>query len=145
MSIGANSPNAPAHRRGSLSLGFNGVAQPVKKELSTAEQMQAIATQTPEEVAEALLTSEGDYIAGLKIILDTFCLRLRNHIALKRELLTEMEITQLFANIGNIKNFNATLYDDLAVLYDESPRALLEGLGRVMVRFSSFFKLYTGQ
>lgn len=92
---------------------------------------QSIASQSPEEVAQALLDSEGEYVEGLKVCLDSFCLRLRNHIVLKRDLLSEMEIVQLFGNIANIKNFNSTLYHDLVALYDESPQALLTGLGKV--------------
>lgn len=126
-------------------MGSNGLMMPVKKEVSATDMQRSIAEQTPEEVAEALLNSEGDYVEGLKVCLDSFCLRLRNHIILKRELLTEMEITQLFANVASIKNFNSTLYHDLVALYDESPQALLHNLGRTMCRFIPFFKVRSGR
>ena len=122
--------------RPSLSMGSNGVMMPSKKVASTSEMASAIKTQTPEAVAEALLNSEGDYVEGLKDALDQFCLRLRNHIVLKRELLSELEIVKLFNHIASIKNFNSTLYHDLVALYDQGPEILLQNLGSTMGKFT---------
>jgi hypothetical protein len=141
--VAGSSRRDSVNKHRSMSMGTNGVLMNWKKEMNTREMQAMVAPLPAAEVAEALLTSEGEYVLGLKLCLDVFCLRLRNHIILKRELLSEAEIKALFNNVANIKNLNSKLYEDMAELYAQGPQVLLEQLGKLMAKFVPFFKSYT--
>lgn len=95
------------------------------------------------DVVESFVASEQEYISNIRVLLDTFLLRLRYHIQLGHTILTTEEIRSLFLNIENIHDFHQQMYNELLqIRKDYGNDGLLSSLGKVMGKFIPFFKLY---
>lgn len=96
---------------------------------------------SPHAVADIFLKSEEFYVERcLRVVVEGFEIRLKNHIKVQDVILSEQEIIPIFLNISQIYAFNRKLYQELLAL--RLDMKLVEQVGQCMVTHIPFFKLY---
>jgi hypothetical protein len=96
------------------------------------------------DALDQFLDSEKRYIQdGLRVLHETFELRLKTFDSMKRTILTKAEIAPIFQNCSQIYEFNQTLYKDLLRYRLAGQSNLLNNLGRTLKQYVPFFKLYS--
>lgn len=92
-----------------------------------------------------LFTTEKTYHKNLQTLVHSFLHRFRCRLSLGHTpvLLTDSEITCIFANIETIYDLNCTLYQKLKELHRKSFDELFEGIGPLFKRMMPFFTMYT--
>jgi len=96
------------------------------------------------EAADVFLSSEEFYVQrGLRLAYEGFQLFLVNSLTLKREILTQKQIDMIFLNLSNLYDFHTQMRLELFRVRMLGVDVFLEHLGKTMLKFIPFFKLYT--
>ena len=98
-----------------------------------------------QDEAQSFLDSECKYVEdGLRVCYETFLNRLEVHNKLNQSIISENDIVELFGNYKTLYNANSKLFDDLMQLRLDGKEKLRDNLGKYMVDFIPFFRIYTG-
>jgi len=99
---------------------------------------------TTADEAQAFLNSEREYVEnGLRVGFETFLNRLEVHNKLNHSLISDEDITKIFSNYRTIYTANSKLFDDMMLLRLEGKEKLRDNLGKFMVDFIPYFRIYT--
>ncbi len=94
--------------------------------------------------AQAFLNSEREYVKnGLRIGYETFLHRLETHNKLNQPIISDDDMNQIFSNYRTLYNANSKLFDDLMELRLDGTTKLRDNLGKYMVDFIPYFRIYT--
>lgn len=94
--------------------------------------------------AQAFLNSEREYVEnGLRVGYETFLNRLEVHNKLNQSIISDDDIATIFSNYRTLYNANSKLFDDLMLLRLDGITKLRDNLGKYMVDFIPYFRIYT--
>eukprot|EP01084_Bolivina_argentea_P267989 455070_1 len=103
----------------------------------------SVYTNTCDE-SQAFLNSEREYVEnGLRVGFETFLNRLEVHNKLNQPIISDDDINIIFSNYRTLYNANSKLFDDLMLLRLDGITKLRDNLGKYMVDFIPYFRIYT--
>lgn len=106
--------------------------------------MPSLANLPATEAIDKFLESEEFYVErALRVACEMFEVFLVNHVKLKKEILIDSEIKEVFLNISHLYPFHQDMLATLTTLRFKGSNVIIKDFGITLKKFIPFFKLYT--
>jgi hypothetical protein len=91
-------------------------------------------------IASEIVETERTYNEGLKVVVNSFLLRLKMHVEMQKPLLAAEIIDQVFHNIEDLYALSAKLSEDLQEIQNE--KVILSQIATTLLHYSPQFRIY---
>jgi len=121
-----------------------GKSKKAKDQTAKMLKMPNLANLPASEAIDKFLESEEFYVErALRVTCEVFEVFLVNHVKLKKEILVDNEIKEVFLNISHLYPFHQDMLATLTTLRFKGSGAIIKDFGKTLKQFIPFFKLYT--